>query len=317
MEEKILFVGPRFFGFENDIIETLKKKYHQVFYKCEYPFNNPRLYYIIENLCYPLASSIMLKHEDSIKRLIQKENINKIFIIRGKHLSEELLRFMCDIGVKLYHYQWDSVRNNHNAIMLSKYCNFNYTFDREDASNYQNFQYLPLFYCWRNLSKLEKEPVYDIFYLASYNILRHNILKELRLLSLRENFKFKHHLYLPFILYLRLLFKGKWVSLRDISFRKYSRKKYFYTLCNSKMVFDAPSPQQTGSSIRTVETLSLGRKLITTNHNVKNELFYSENNIIFWPEDKDKIRSAIENKFDVISNKKINSLEQWIEEIGL
>ena len=50
-------------------------------------------------------------------------------------------------------------------------------------------------------------------------------------------------------------------------------------LKKSKAVIDCPIPNQNGLTMRTFEALALNTKLITTNKNIKEYEFYTENNI--------------------------------------
>lgn len=317
MSSSILFIGPSFFGFEDDIIKELKKRYKQVFYKCEYPFKNPRIYYVIDKLCHPFNRLIWRFYEKSILSIIVKNKIKKVFIIRGRHLPETLIKAMSEMDLDLYHYQWDSVKNNPNAVILLDYCKYNFTFDVNDSEKYNNFIHLPLFYCWNGLELDDTEKNIDMLYLASYNDKRHQVLSELRKYADLNHLVLYYHLYLPIMLYVRMLFKGNFVNFKDVSFLKLSRKKYFNILSHSRIAIDFPSPTQTGSSMRTIESLSLKKKIITTNINVRKELFYNSDNIIFWPDDVNKIVDAISSPFNENSYNQLKSLDKWLKTIGI
>jgi hypothetical protein len=315
--ENLLFIGPSFFGYEKDIKKDLSKRYC-VYYKCEYPFGNPRVYYTIEHLFRFLVKYIWKRYNKSVLKLVKSKGIKKAFIIRGKHLSESLISTLVnEFGIEIVCYQWDSVKNNPNSLMLANYSTRIYTFDMEDSKNTPVFLYLPLFYSWRDDYCLRRTDQYDIFYLASYTTLRHDILKELRNVANNNGLTLWYKLYLPFILYLRMLVKGHPVPLKDVSFFKLSRKKYYYLLSNSKLSVDAPSPSQTGASMRTIETLSLKKKLITTNRNVMKEEFFSSDNIYFWPQDINRISAIVNSEFDEFSYNHIKNIPQWLQYMGV
>ena len=58
-------------------------------------------------------------------------------------------------------------------------------------------------------------------------------------------------------------------------FSPLSRKKYLKFWAQSKTIFDISSTKQTGLSQRCIETIEGGKKLITNNHQIIKEIFYS------------------------------------------
>lgn len=86
----------------------------------------------------------------------------------------------------------------------------------------------------------------------------------------------------------------------------------------SKAILDIQHPAQTGLTMRTIETLGIGRKLITTNTDIVNYDFYNEENILVI----DRTNPVIPNSFIEHNAKEVSqqiyqkySLNGWIEEI--
>lgn len=319
MEDSILFIGPKFFGYEKEIVGYLEKRYVKVFYMSEFPFGGSLRYHILESLFgYKFVCWAWKKYAKEIKKIVEKNGIKKILIIRGMTIPEYLLDKLCkELKCKIIHYQWDSVKNNPNALIVSKYSFKNYTFDASDAQKYIDFDYLPLFYNWTGVDrKLSKEDI-DILFVGSYTDFRGEIYRELKEFANVHSMSLKTHLYLPLPLYIRSLLKGNYIPLSSVKFRSMSKEKYYGLLINSKMVVDAPSPKQVGSSMRTIESLSLMKKIITTNVHVAEEKFYSPNNVLMWPDDINRIQSAIKMPFDSRSIDSLLPLEDWLSRMGV
>jgi hypothetical protein len=69
--------------------------------------------------------------------------------------------------------------------------------------------------------------------------------------------------------------------------------------------------------MRTIEALSLYKKVLSTNQSLKNELFYSEDNITIIDDGEIQIEKILGKPFDHTLDKYILSIEQWLYKIGL
>ncbi|TAM33422.1 MAG: hypothetical protein EPN68_01485 [Rhodanobacter sp.] len=66
----------------------------------------------------------------------------------------------------------------------------------------------------------------------------------------------------------------------DFSFGKLPQEEVRGIIAQSDVVLDIQHPAQYGLTIRTLEVLGAGKKLVTTNAEIKNYDFYNENNIV-------------------------------------
>ena len=97
------------------------------------------------------------------------------------------------------------------------------------------------------------------------------------------------------------LFSRKQIKGLEQYFHKesLSRDDVISTFAASAAVIDCPRPHQNGLTMRTFEVLSLERKLITTNENIKKYEFYTPNNIYVIDEEHKSIpKSFFETPFD-------------------
>jgi hypothetical protein len=66
---------------------------------------------------------------------------------------------------------------------------------------------------------------------------------------------------------------------KDLSYIPKDREELSKIVENSLIVFDVNDANQSGLTLRTLDTVCMGKKLITTNMNVKDYDFYSPANI--------------------------------------
>ena len=83
-------------------------------------------------------------------------------------------------------------------------------------------------------------------------------------------------------------------------------------------IIDINHPKQTGLTMRTFEALSASKKLISTNHYLKNYTFYNENNICIIDRENVKIpEQFIKSEFIKYDKelRELMSIKGWVQEI--
>lgn len=106
---------------------------------------------------------------------------------------------------------------------------------------------------------------------------------------------------------------------KGIHFSTMPRNKYASLLANTKIVIDMPSPSQVGSTMRTIESLSMNKKLFTTNKNIVNESFYNAANIVVLQNnvvDEYLIGETLNSSFDDSKNDSLNTIYTWLSKMG-
>lgn len=199
-----------------------------------------------------------------------KNNIyDKIFIIKGEFLSQSHIDLMNNFwpNSERILYLWDSFINHTNKDVLSKNFKNIYSFDRVDCSEL-GFKFRPLFYTTLNTkNKTTINYKWDFSFVGSFSEHR---LKELRLIKdfcKKYNLKYKFRLLEGKKKYYWNRIIGNYSSKdRDILTTKIiSYDEYLDITSASKCIVDFPNEKQTGLTIRTLETLAYGKKIITTN----------------------------------------------------
>ena len=319
----LLFIAPKFYNYEKAIKDVLDTRYEKVIFCNEIPYNMSIYYNALKRISSKISRKISNFYCQYIVKLVAKQKIDIIFIIRGAFLSESCLISIRkkNPNIMIINYQWDSIENNPNGLIISKFSDRNYSFDLGDVLKYKEiFQYVPLFYSWGNVNlRLEnKQPKVDIFFLGSYHSRRHEIVKIIKRQCEEQGIIFRSYIYIPRFVYYRKRLVGEKLQRSDVNFNSMSRQDYFHSIENAKIVLDIQSPTQTGATIRSIETLSLGRKLLSTNQMLINEEFYSPKNIFIWDGlQKLDFKHITESSFDHSQDKCILSIDEWLKKIGL
>jgi hypothetical protein len=217
-------------------------------------------------------------------------------------------------SLKTIIYFWDSLRNWKNSDAIDWF-DIRFSFDLYDCLKYKkkNLQHLPLFYLDNTiLNKDINEPSYNITYIGSLSQFSQNrlsFLKRLQGFVIKNNLSAFLFLYCSemktkfslvklfycitnfryFKYYLSLLFNRQepFINNQMLSLEKVETIKTM-----SQCVVDICVKKQTGVSIGVIDTLSRGKKIVTTNKYIKHENFYSLENIFIL--DKKSINGLLD-----------------------
>lgn len=313
--KKILFIGPIFYNYHNEIVSKLENMGADINFYAEKPIYK---FFIMNYLFVFFKKHFVNKYLNKILKDIQS-SYHYVFIIRGELMTKEFLNALKyrNPNAKFIMYQWDSIKNNSYDNLL-KYFDKILTFDMIDAKKL-NIEYLPLFYVdnYKNL-KLKEKRKYDIVFFGSYHGDRLSIIKQLDIESLKLELKVKFHLYIPkTILFKRILTKQiKLNELKYLSTSTVSEKEILKYYADTKTVLDIENKNQNGLTIRTFEVLGSGLKLITTNKNILNDRIHNKKDIYVLDRNKLQLDSNFFNTMSIKNNNYINySLNNWIKNV--
>lgn len=221
----------------------------------------------------------------------------KNIIIFESLLSSLLVKWINDnIQVNIHVWYWNIVRNTIRPDLLNfKNCKL-WTFSREDAKTYNmNFNPPPYF---SEILCNTKHKIYDVVFVGKDK----GRLKQL--LYWKEQLETKK---------LKTLFHITPNRTYNVN-KNYSKPiPYHESLklsCVSKAVFDYIEIDNSGQSMRMMESLFLSNKIITNNRLIKDYDFYNSNNIFILNEDDfDKINEFLDKEYTPIDNHIINNYD--------
>jgi len=318
MKQNVFLIGPSFFGYEKDIQEELTILGYNVFF-IDDRFSNNSIVKIIIRLFKYSINFFIIRYFTSQLLKCKDISFDLLFVYNPEAFNVEILKKIKythpEISTRLYF--WDSFNNKSNFIKLYQSFDKVFTFDRYDSVTY-NINYLPLFYNRLFEETKSQTKVYDFSFIGTAHSSRINDVKEF-IQSNKENLKnyytfFYLQSYFQYI-YFKLTDKYfKNVSIKDISFKPLDKKSIAEIVSKSKYVLDISHPNQKGLTMRTIEVLGNGSKLITNNIEILKEPFYNTDHIIILNEDKIelKIQSNL-NKLDMSNYR----LKNWLKVILL
>lgn len=265
---RVVVIAPEFYHYHTSIVESLTRNGSDVIFFAELPTGF--FYRIIKNLSPGLYKQLLDNYFKKIVARIVDTDVSHFLVIRAESMPVWFVHLLRDAHphAKFVMYQWDSCKNNDYKHLLSSFDKVA-TFDHVDAVDF-GITYQPLFYIKRNeLPDVDRS--IDYLFVGSLHGDRLEILKKFRS-SIPTDKQVKFHIYVSFFSYIKLLFKGRFVSLSDISFQKVSFQSLELMIKKSKNVIDLCSRTQTGITVRSFEALSSGCRLITNNDSIA-ELF--------------------------------------------
>lgn len=311
--KRILFIGPEFFGYEIEIKKEFENLGSKVLFFAEKPYSI--FYRVSKQISTRFQKRIEETYLNSI--LSEVDDFDVFFLIRGEIITKNFLKSLKrkNPNAMFIMYQWDSAKNNPNYVHLLGYFDKISTFDMVDAQTL-NINYLPLFYIkkYENL-ELSDDKKYDIVFFGTYHGDRLEIVKNVSQECERLRLRFRHHLFIPKLTLLKRLLFLK-IRLNDLKYLNINSVSIDDILENykiTKAVLDIESPNQNGLTMRTIEVLGGGLKLITTNKKILDEDIYNESNILVINRQLIKIdKEFLDNNINIHSEIIKFNINSWV-----
>ena len=309
--KNIILIAPNYYSYHNQIINVLKEKGNQV------DFIEDKNYGFIFTIC--SKSNYLLEkykniHAKKILKKLENGNYDFMIVIGGKTPNIEFWEYVNkNFSIKKILYQWDSFKNFDYRRMIPYFDSIK-TFDSIDAE-VLNIEYQQLFYNNEQITQSVNEDI-DLLFIGIWHSDRLNILNQIVEFAEKNKLNYCCKVYYPIYMYIYLVyikkhfkpskfFIFKSIPLRDVL-------KYYQ---RAKCIIDINHPNQTGLTMRTIETIGAGKKLITTNTYIKNEEFYNKKMIQII--DREKIE--IDDDFFKFNEKYKNieklEISNWIDQL--
>lgn len=276
---KALVISPTFFDYYKNIISEFEGFGFQAVWMNTWLYKNP-VYKILLRVAPKLVASLSTKKYISNVKGLQLEGVTEILVVKGEGLSVDFIRYLRQAFpfAHLRLYLWDGVENTRSAVQIAPEFDSVSTFDPLDA-HFFKWHYRPLFA--RQVEKIETTSppsfLYDWVFIGSLHSDRFSVLKRLTHSSRFQKFYVYGYIQGKLILFLRHLINPKFWNHGEIKISTISIPSDQVTsiIQTAKAVVDIEHPKQRGLTMRSIETLLLSRKLVTTNTEIKNcDLFH-------------------------------------------
>lgn len=315
--QNILFICPVFHNYHELIIDKLRSMGATVDFFPERKYG--AAFKIINNFSPKNLVSYQKAHYDSILESSRDKNYDYLFIIRGFMISEDFLEKFTQEhpNTRRIMYQWDSQKTNPFSHLIP-HLDQVLSFDFEDCENYPQVKYLPLFFTddVAQVNKNKNSAEYDFFFMGWFFPERYESVLKFKAYCKEHNYSIKAYLYMPYTSYIKERLKGNRIDKSIVSFKHMSRRDYLSNLGNSRVMVDVSNPNQTGLSMRVIESLASHTKVLTNNLRLKEDKsVYEITRVAFFNE---KNPSVNDDLFKVIDNSGrvgVLSLEEWLKTI--
>ena len=274
----VLLVSPFVFSYHESICETLRSLGYEVTWWDERA-SSASIYKLALRLL--PAWTRRWSERRFTQRLSQLDPaaISHVLIIKGEGISRKMVHL---IRHKLSHasmglYLWDGVENVRGASTILDAFDTVATFDPEDAAR-RHWTHRPLFARGSPGAQVAgPEMAYDWCFIGTLHSDRHRVIHRMRKRCAGRYRSFVFG-YFPGKLAraLRYLFDWSlWVAPKgSLSIKSMSASEVQAVVRSARAVFDVEHPRQRGLTMRTIETLLAGKKLITTNRHILDSDLY-------------------------------------------
>ena len=272
--KRILFIGLPYYSYTDSIVESLGKKEFAVDY---YPSETRTFWSKTIRKLFPWTYRSMLwKYHARIVSKARNSRYDYVFFLQIHTLAQEHVERLrsSQPTAKFILYNWDSL-STHDYRPYLRYLDSVFTFDRDDAATVSG-RYLPLFALPGYFEASHSDtPSNDIYFVGSIGTLeRFAAVRNFADYCRAENIRFAKHLHCSPAIFLMLLRRG--LYMRGMTLRALSTDEIVRLMNTSVAVFDFPNRPQSGYTMRLIENMCAGKKIVTSNATVRGETFYSE-----------------------------------------
>jgi hypothetical protein len=311
--KKVLFIACKFYHYGEAIYDKIKSYGADVtfYYERDTSFNH-----VIAANFFPDSLD---KRQDTHYNKILKETSDQTFdiliVIRGYKMRgwfmDEIKNRNPNIHTILY--QWDSVKFwDSDYRYLIPYFNKTLSFDYIDCADLK-LPYAPTFHMDEYSEIKEIPQKFDFIFCSNHTDEKYRFLLNFLKFASEKGYKVKVHLYMSWFKYLKEKLKTNKIDYNLISFRRLKRDEYFKLFCESRTIVDFSSTAQSGISMRVIDALGCGKKVLTNNSYVKNEPGYNPQQVTLYDTTNLNFSDSIitDEKFE----KTDYSIDKWLENI--
>lgn len=274
----VLLIAPDTFGYYQKIVSALNKNGYRVRYINQLP--NTHILFRLLARYFPFVISWYLKKINS-SRFLAERDYDVVWIIKGESIDVDALKLLKhnNPNAKFVYYTWDSLNNCSWILGKANYFDDVFSFDAGDCLTNKELQLQPLFF---KKFGVGLEIRYGCFFVGTVHSSRyiqiHRLSEQVeRLIQLPSFLYFYYPKRWMFVLK-NMSNPRLWV-VTDVNFNRMTLDHMYEKLRESRVVLDICHDHQTGLTMRTMETLGNGKKLITNNTNIKQYAFYDASNI--------------------------------------
>lgn len=324
--KKVLFLCVQTFDLEKGIVQQLEKHGAQVTYFDERPKNNNFVKGLIR-LKRDLLQRKINKYYNDILKKIKNEKFDYFLVNRGEVVPSFFLEKFIELQpqcIRIF-YTWDSFHNQSHGLKILKYFHKCFTFDKKDAEKH-NIGFRPLYFTdkYREIYNSASKKEIDVLFLGTAHSDRYIISNKVSDWCKKNNLNTYSYYYMQgrLVYFYKKFFDKTFYDFdfTKLSFKGLSLNEIIELYSKSNVILDISHPGQSGLTMRTFEAIGAGKKLITTNTNIRDYPFYDPDNIFLISRDEVILQKEFFlKKYKPLSSELYDkcSIDGWIEDIFL
>lgn len=318
----VLLVSPLTFSYHISISDTLRLMGYDVTWWDERA--SGATFYKLALRLFPALTVRWSEHSFlEVLGQLDPASITHVLVIKGEGLSKrvaiKIRETLPQASMGLY--LWDSIENVKGVLKILTAFDSVATFDPKDAKAF-GWTYRPLF--WRNISVGKGgtgATLFDWCFIGTVHSDRHRVIHRLRQSDSHQgrNMVFAYF-QSPLMLFMRLLVDWTlWFAPKgSLSTKSMPATEVAKWVACSNAVLDVEHPRQRGFTMRTIETLMAGKKLVTTNKHILTSNLYHPSRVHVINRDSPEIPAEfLVQPYISVSDalKSYYSCEGWVSEL--
>lgn len=320
--KRILLLYARFFGYDKMVKDALERRGAIVdLYDARANIN------VVEKAIKKVTPVFYYRKQAKFHEQIQKTNSQNHydFIYTNEHIKAETLKQYkaCFPDAELVLYLDDSVENLKDVEKTFSLYDRVLTFDRKDAQKY-GIQFRPLFFgkSYQDRMADQPDPKHNLCFIGTIHSDRQRVISKVETdpavtAGGRDFFCYGYlQSWFMYVYYFLCKPEFRKKPFRYFQYRQLPAEQVAEHMAGSIAVLDIEHPKQSGLTMRTIETIGLGKKIITTNVDIVNYDFYNSNNILVIDRNDPKITPEFfQQPFEPMSEELYQkySIDGWID----
>lgn len=270
----VLFIGLSYYSYTDRIAAALRARGFAVKY---YPAEKRSFWWKAARKLLPsIYRSLLGKYHARIVSAERGSRYDYVFFLQIHNLALDRVESLRQAhpSAKFILYNWDSLLTHDYRPYLGLLDSV-FTFDRNDAAAL-GARYLPLFALPEYFAaRARAVPSHDIYFVGAIGTLeRFAAVQKLDDYCREQEIRFAKHLHCSPAILLKLLRNG--LFIKGVTLRALSTQEIIQLMNDSIAVFDFPNHVQNGFTMRFMENMCAGKKIVTSNVAVRAEQFYAE-----------------------------------------
>lgn len=284
---RILFIGIEYYSYASEIEKSFIRQGHEVVFHAIEPTD---LWSKIQKKIMPSVYRRKLDdYHASIVRESARNKFDIVLFVQVHQFSQENMEALRSnqSDARFILYNWDSLSTHDYRSFLPVFDKA-VTFDRRDA-DFCQIEHLPLFAVQQFFKARPDRPKeYDLYFVGSIATLnRVNALRKLKEFCDAESIRLKLYMHCSPLMMARMIFTGRYLpgmTLKSVSF-----DEIIAIMERSRAVCDFANHQQTGYTMRLIENMCAGKKIVTDNYHIRDESFYSADRFLIVDKDASRL----------------------------